>query len=151
MTTVQVSPQCLLLSGWILTNVQVNITTAIYDTGHTLIYVLHHTISSIHVLLYTSSILLGRLAVLHFLCPLHLQSILYYFKSTLTLTIHTLLLQIHTHPDNPHFTTLSPHSPWQSTLYYLKSTFTLTIYTLVLQIHTHPDNPHFTTSNPHSP
>jgi hypothetical protein len=39
MTTVQVSPQRLLLSGWFLTNVQVNITTAIYDTGHTLIYI----------------------------------------------------------------------------------------------------------------
>jgi hypothetical protein len=38
---VQVSPQRLLLSGWLLTNVlvQVNITTAIYDTGHTLMYV----------------------------------------------------------------------------------------------------------------
>jgi hypothetical protein len=40
MTTVQVSPQRLLLSGWLLTNVQVNITTAIYDTGHTLIYII---------------------------------------------------------------------------------------------------------------
>ncbi len=39
MTMVQVSPQRLLLSGWLLTNVQVNITTAIYDTGHTLIYI----------------------------------------------------------------------------------------------------------------
>ncbi len=37
--TVQVSPQRLLLSGWLLTNVQVNITTAIYDTEHTLIYI----------------------------------------------------------------------------------------------------------------
>ncbi len=39
MTTVQVSPQRLLLSGWLLTNVQVNITTAIYDVGHALIYI----------------------------------------------------------------------------------------------------------------
>jgi hypothetical protein len=39
MTTVQVSPQHLLLSGWLLANVQVNITTAIYDTGHALTYI----------------------------------------------------------------------------------------------------------------
>jgi hypothetical protein len=39
MTTVQVSPQRLLLSGWLLTNVQVNITTALHDTGHTCIYI----------------------------------------------------------------------------------------------------------------
>jgi hypothetical protein len=39
MTTVQVSPKRLLLSGRLLTNVQVNITTATYDTGHTLIYI----------------------------------------------------------------------------------------------------------------
>jgi hypothetical protein len=39
MTTVQVSPQRLLLSGWLFTNLQVNITTATYDTGHTLIYI----------------------------------------------------------------------------------------------------------------
>jgi hypothetical protein len=39
MTSVQVSPQRLLLSGWLLTNIQVNIKTAIYDTGHTLIYI----------------------------------------------------------------------------------------------------------------
>jgi hypothetical protein len=39
MTMVQVSPQRLLLSGWLLTNVQVNITTAIYDIGHTLIHI----------------------------------------------------------------------------------------------------------------
>ncbi len=42
MTTVQVSPQRLLLFGWLLTDVQVNITTAIYDTGHTLIYITLH-------------------------------------------------------------------------------------------------------------
>jgi hypothetical protein len=39
MTTLQVSPQRLLLFGWLLTNVQVNITTALYDTGHTCIYI----------------------------------------------------------------------------------------------------------------
>jgi hypothetical protein len=37
--TVQVSPQCLLLSGWLLTNVQVNITTTLHDTWHTCIYI----------------------------------------------------------------------------------------------------------------
>jgi hypothetical protein len=36
---VQVSPQHVLLSGWLLTNVQINITTAKYDTGHTLMYI----------------------------------------------------------------------------------------------------------------
>ncbi len=69
------SPQGLLLSGWLLTNVQVNITTAIYDTGHTLISITL-CITTIHVLLYTSSILLGKLAVLHSLCPLQI----YLFK-----------------------------------------------------------------------
>ncbi len=39
MTTVQVSPQRLLLSGWLLTNVQVNITTMLHDTEHTCIYI----------------------------------------------------------------------------------------------------------------
>jgi hypothetical protein len=39
MTTVQVSPQHLLLSGWLLTNEQVNIATALQDTGHTHIYI----------------------------------------------------------------------------------------------------------------
>jgi hypothetical protein len=39
MTAVQVSPQRLLLSGWLLTNVQVNITKTLYDTGHTCIYI----------------------------------------------------------------------------------------------------------------
>jgi hypothetical protein len=39
MTTVQVSPNRLLLSGWLLTNVQVNIPTVIYDTWHALIYI----------------------------------------------------------------------------------------------------------------
>jgi hypothetical protein len=68
---VQVSPQRLLLSGWLLTNVQVNITIAIYDTGHTLIYI---TITTIRVLLYTSSILLGWLAVLHSRCPLQIRT-----------------------------------------------------------------------------
>ncbi len=33
---------CFLLSGWLLTNVQVNITTTLHDTCHTCIYV-HHT------------------------------------------------------------------------------------------------------------
>jgi hypothetical protein len=33
---------------------------------------IHNSITTIHVLLYTSSILLGRLAVLHSLCPLQL-------------------------------------------------------------------------------
>jgi hypothetical protein len=37
-TAVQVSPQRLLLSGWLLTNVQVNITTTLHDTGHTCTY-----------------------------------------------------------------------------------------------------------------
>ncbi len=35
---VQVSPQRLLLSGWLLTNVQANITTTLHDTRHTCIY-----------------------------------------------------------------------------------------------------------------
>ncbi len=39
MTMVQVLPKRLLLSGWLLTNIQVNITTVIYDTGHRLIYI----------------------------------------------------------------------------------------------------------------
>jgi hypothetical protein len=39
MTIVQVSPQRLLLSGWLLTNVQVNITTALHSTGRTHIYI----------------------------------------------------------------------------------------------------------------
>jgi hypothetical protein len=49
-----------LLSGWLLTNVQVNITTTIHDTWHTCIYITSALlfISSF----YTSSILLGRLA-----------------------------------------------------------------------------------------
>jgi hypothetical protein len=41
----------------------------IWYRAHTYI---HHTITTIHVLLYTSSILLGRLAVLHSLYPLHI-------------------------------------------------------------------------------
>jgi hypothetical protein len=49
MTAVQASPQRLLLSGWLLTNVQVNITTTLYDTVHTYI---HHTSITIHVLLF---------------------------------------------------------------------------------------------------
>jgi hypothetical protein len=48
MTAVQVSPQRLLLSGWLLTNVQVNITTTIHDIGHMNI---HHTSIAIHILL----------------------------------------------------------------------------------------------------
>jgi hypothetical protein len=49
-----------LLSGWLLTNVQVNITTTLYDTWYTSIYItlVLLFISSI----YTSSIFLGRLA-----------------------------------------------------------------------------------------
>ncbi len=39
MTAVQVSPQRLRLSGWLLTNVRVNITTSLYDTWHTRIYI----------------------------------------------------------------------------------------------------------------
>jgi hypothetical protein len=51
MRAVQVSPQRLLLSGWLLTNVQVNITTTLHDTGHTCIYI---TLAfAIHVLLFT--------------------------------------------------------------------------------------------------
>ncbi len=50
----------LLLSGWLLTNVQVNITTTLHDTRYTYIYITSALlfISSF----YTSSILLGRLA-----------------------------------------------------------------------------------------
>jgi hypothetical protein len=63
--TAQVSPQRLLLSGRLLTNVQVNITTMLHDTWHTCIYItlVLLFISSF----YTSSIFLGRLAVLHLL------------------------------------------------------------------------------------
>ncbi len=52
--------QRLLLSGWLLTNVQVNITTTLHDTWHTCIYItlVLLFISSF----YTSSIFLGRLA-----------------------------------------------------------------------------------------
>ncbi len=74
MTAVQVSPQRLLLSGWLLTNVQVNITTMLHDTGHTCIYItlaFTYSCSSF----YTSSIFLGRLAVLHSLCPLQYSTI----------------------------------------------------------------------------
>jgi hypothetical protein len=39
MTMVQVSPQHLLLSGWLLTNAQINITIALHDTVHTCIYI----------------------------------------------------------------------------------------------------------------
>jgi hypothetical protein len=55
--------QRLLLSGWLLTNVQVNITTTLHDTRHTCIYItlVLLFISS----LFTSSIFLGRLAVLN--------------------------------------------------------------------------------------
>ncbi len=53
--------QRLLLSGWLLTNVQVNITTTLHDTWHTCIYI---RVALLFVTsLYTSSILLGRLAV----------------------------------------------------------------------------------------
>jgi uncharacterized membrane protein YadS len=51
MTGVQVSPQRLLQSGWLLTAVQVNITTTLHDTGHKPIYI---TLAfTIHVLLFT--------------------------------------------------------------------------------------------------
>jgi hypothetical protein len=79
MTTVQVSPQCLLLSGWLLTNV---LTSKHHNsvTRYGAHMYIHHTSITIHVLLYTSSILLGRLAVLHSLCPLqsmrHIQMLL---------------------------------------------------------------------------
>jgi hypothetical protein len=43
------------------------------SASHSPIHV-HHTSITIHVLLYTSSILQGRLAVLHSLCPLHYQT-----------------------------------------------------------------------------
>jgi hypothetical protein len=62
--------QHFLLSGWLLTNVQVNIITTLHDTRHTCIYIRLALpfISSF----YTSSIFLGRLAALHSLRPLHL-------------------------------------------------------------------------------
>ncbi len=47
--TVQVSHPCLPLSGWLLTNVQVNIITTLHDMRHTCN--LHHTSTSIHFLL----------------------------------------------------------------------------------------------------
>ncbi len=51
-----------LLSWWLLTNVQVNITTTLHDTWHTCIYITLalQFISSF----YTSSVFLGRLALL---------------------------------------------------------------------------------------
>jgi hypothetical protein len=69
--TVQVSHPALLLSGWLLTNVQVNIITMLHNTRHTCIYItlVLLFISSF----YTSSIFLGRLAALYSLRPLHLQ------------------------------------------------------------------------------
>ncbi len=51
LTTVQVSPQRLLLSGWLLTNVQVNITTVLHDASTHVQYI-HQTSTTIHVLLY---------------------------------------------------------------------------------------------------
>ncbi len=64
--------QRLLLSGWLLTDVQVDITTTLHDAWHTCIYI---TLALLFILSsYTSSILLGRLAVpdsyllLHY-CP----------------------------------------------------------------------------------
>ncbi len=61
--------QCLLLSGWLLTNIQVNIITTLHDIGHTCIYITWVLlfISSF----YTSSIFLGRLAALHSFRLLH--------------------------------------------------------------------------------
>jgi hypothetical protein len=71
MTVVKVSPQRLLLFGWLLTNVLGNITTMLYDTGHTRIYItLHYYSCSSFLHLFHSS---GRLAVLHSLCPLQLE------------------------------------------------------------------------------
>ncbi len=69
MTTVQVSPQSLLTSGWLFTNIQANITTTMNDTyvAHTYI---HHTATIIHVSslhIYHSS---GQAA-----CPLLLMSV----------------------------------------------------------------------------
>jgi hypothetical protein len=62
---------CLLLSGWLLTNVQVNITTTLHDTCHTCIYI---TIVLLFISsFYTSSMFLGRLAVLHALRTLQLS------------------------------------------------------------------------------
>jgi hypothetical protein len=43
MTAVKVSPQRLLLSGWLLFNVQVHITTTIHDIGH--MYCIYITLS----------------------------------------------------------------------------------------------------------
>jgi hypothetical protein len=47
MTVVQVSPQRLLLSGWLLTNVQASITTTLHDIEHTCVYI---TLVTIHFL-----------------------------------------------------------------------------------------------------
>jgi hypothetical protein len=60
--------QCHLLSGWLLTNVQVNIITTLHDTRHTCMYI---TLALLFISSsYTFSIFLGRLAALHSLCPL---------------------------------------------------------------------------------
>ncbi len=68
--TVQVSHPRLPLSGWLLTNVQVNIITMLHDTRHTCIYIT--LVLPFIASFYTSSIFLGRLAALHSLCLLHL-------------------------------------------------------------------------------
>jgi hypothetical protein len=62
----------LLLSGWLLTNVQVNIIMTQHSTRHTCIYItlVLLLISSF----YTSSIFLGRLAALHSLRHLHMHN-----------------------------------------------------------------------------
>jgi hypothetical protein len=67
--------QHLLLFGWLLTDVQVNIITTLHDTRHTCIYVtlVLLSISSF----YTSSIFLGRLAALHSLHPLQLLHVFF--------------------------------------------------------------------------
>ncbi len=65
--------QRLLLSGWLLTNVQVNVTTMLHDTWHTCIYI---TIILLFTPSYTSSILLGMLAVPDSYC---LLQVLYIF------------------------------------------------------------------------
>jgi hypothetical protein len=75
MTAAQVTPQHLLPSGWLLTNVQANITTMLHDTGYTCIYI---TLVLLFIFFFLiSSIFLGRLAVLHSFCPLQVQWLLY--------------------------------------------------------------------------
>jgi hypothetical protein len=82
----------LLLSGWLLTNVQVNIITMLHDTRHTCIYItlVLLFISSF----YTSSIFLGRLAALHSLRPLQYVYIIYiYIHTYIHKHVNTYILQ----------------------------------------------------------